>query len=59
MLVAVGLGHAPEAHDHVAGARRVGELKVDVLVALGQNDEPLICSILRMRSWAWAALVGL
>ena len=41
VLVAVGLGHALEAHDHVAGARRVGELKVDVLVALGQDDELL------------------
>ena len=39
MLVAVGLGYALEAYDHVAGARRVGELKVDVLVALGQDDE--------------------
>ena len=39
VLVAVGLGYALEAHDHVAGARRVGELKVDVLVALGQDDE--------------------
>ena len=35
VLVAVGLGHTLEPHDHVAGARRVGELKVDVLVALG------------------------
>ena len=35
VLVAVGLGDALQAHDHVAGARRVGELKVDVLVALG------------------------
>ena len=41
VLVAVGLGYALEAHDHVAGARRVGELKVDVLVALGQDDELL------------------
>ena len=35
VLVAVGLGYALETHDHVAGARRVGELKVDVLVAFG------------------------
>ena len=35
VLVAVGLGDALQAHDHVAGARRVGELKVDVLVGLG------------------------
>ena len=35
VLVAGGLGDALQAHDHVAGARRVGELKVDVLVALG------------------------
>ena len=41
VLVAVGLGYALEAHDHVAGARRVGELKVDVLVAFGQDDELL------------------
>ena len=41
VLVAVGLGYTLEAHDHVAGARRVGELKVDVLVALGQDDELL------------------
>ena len=41
VLVAVGLGHALEPYDHVAGARRVGELKVDVLVALGQDDELL------------------
>ena len=41
VLVAVGLGYALQAHDHVAGARRVGELKVDVLVALGQDDELL------------------
>ena len=41
VLVAVGLGDALQAHDHVAGARRVGELKVDVLVALGQDDELL------------------
>ena len=41
MLVAVGLGDALEPHDHVAGARWVGELKVDVLVALGQDDKLL------------------
>ena len=41
VLVAVGLGDALEPHDHVAGARRIGELKVDVLVALGQDDELL------------------
>ena len=41
VLVAVGLGYALQAHDHVAGARWVGELKVDVLVALGQDDELL------------------
>ena len=41
VLVAVGLGYALQAHDHVAGARRVGELKVDVFVALGQDDELL------------------
>ena len=41
VLVAVGLGHALQADDHVAGARRIGELKVDVLVALGQDDELL------------------
>ena len=41
VLFAVGLGDALEPHDHVAGARRVGELKVDVLVALGQDDELL------------------
>ena len=41
VLVAVGLGYALQAHDHVAGARRIGELKVDVLVALGQDDELL------------------
>ena len=41
MLFAVGLGDALEPHDHVAGARRVGELKVDVLVALGQDDKLL------------------
>ena len=41
VLVAVGLGHALQAHDHVARARRVGELKVDVLMALGQDDELL------------------
>ena len=41
VLVAVGLGHALQAHDHVARARRVGELKVDVLVAFGQDDELL------------------
>ena len=41
VLVAVGLGYAFQAHDHVAGARRIGELKVDVLVALGQDDELL------------------
>ena len=41
VLVAVGLGYALEAHDHVARARRVGELKVDVLVTLGQDDELL------------------
>ena len=41
VLVAVGLGHALQADDHVAGARRVRELKVDVLVALGQDDELL------------------
>ena len=39
VLVAVRLGNALQAHDHIAGARRVGELKVDVLVALGQDDE--------------------
>ena len=39
VLVAVGLGYTFEAHDHVAGARRIGELKVDVLVTLGQDDE--------------------
>ena len=39
VLVAVGLGYTLEAHDHVAGARRVGELKVDVLVTFGQDDE--------------------
>ncbi|CDA37055.1 putative ATP-binding component of ABC transporter [Collinsella sp. CAG:166] len=42
VLVAVGLGYALEAYDHVAGARRVGELKVDMLVALGQDDELLL-----------------
>ena len=41
VLVAVGLGDALEPHDHIAGARRIGELKVDVLVALGQDDELL------------------
>ena len=41
VLVAVGLGDSLQAHDHIAGARRVGELKVDVLVALGQDDELL------------------
>ena len=41
VLVAVGLGYALQAHDHVARARRVGELKVDVLVTLGQDDELL------------------
>ena len=41
VLFAVGLGDALQAHDHVARARRVGELKVDVLVALGQDDELL------------------
>ena len=41
VLVAVGLGYALEAHDHVAGTRRVGELKVDVLVAFGQDDKLL------------------
>ena len=41
VLFAVGLGDALEPHDHVAGARRVGELKVDVLVALGQDDKLL------------------
>ena len=41
VLVAVGLRHALQAHNHVAGARRIGELKVDVLVALGQDDELL------------------
>ena len=41
VLFAVGLGYTLEAHDHVAGARRIGELKVDVLVALGQDDELL------------------
>ena len=35
VLVAVRLGDALQAYDHIAGARRVGELKVDVLVALG------------------------
>ena len=39
VLVAVRLGHALQTHDHVARARRIGELKVDVLVALGQDDE--------------------
>ena len=41
VLVAVGLGDALQAHDHIAGARWVRELKVDVLVALGQDDELL------------------
>ena len=41
VLVAVGLGDALQAHDHIAGARRIGELKVDVLVTLGQDDELL------------------
>ena len=41
VLFAVGLGDALQANDHVARARRVGELKVDVLVALGQDDELL------------------
>ena len=41
VLFAVGLGDALQAHDHVARARRVGELKVDVLVALGQDNELL------------------
>ena len=41
VLVAVGLGHALQAHDHIAGAWRIGELKVDVLVAFGQDDELL------------------
>ena len=41
VLVAVGLGHALQVHDHVARARRVGELKVDVLVALGEDDKLL------------------
>ena len=41
VLVAVGFGYALQAHDHVARARRVGELKVDVLVALGQDDKLL------------------
>ena len=41
VLVAVGLGHALQTHDHVAGAWRIGELKVNVLVALGQDDELL------------------
>ena len=41
VLVAVGLGYALEAHDHVAGAWRIGELKIDVLVALGEDDKLL------------------
>ena len=41
VLVAVRLGHALQTHDHVARARRVRELKVYVLVALGQDDELL------------------
>ena len=41
VFVAVGLGDALQAHDHIAGARWVRELKVDVLVALGQDDELL------------------
>ena len=41
VLVAVGLGHTLQAHDHIARARRIGELKVNVLVALGQDDELL------------------
>ena len=41
VLVAVGLGDALQAHYHVAGAWRIGELKVDVLVALGQDDKLL------------------
>ena len=41
VLDAVRLGHALQAHDHVTRARRVGELKVDVLVALGEDDKLL------------------
>ncbi len=39
VFVAVGLGDVLERDDHVAGSRRIGEVEVDVLVALGQDDE--------------------
>ncbi len=38
-LTAVALGKILEFDDHIARARRVGELEIDVLVALGQDHE--------------------
>ena len=59
-LVAVALGEVLKLDNHIAGARRIGELEVHVLVASGRmTSSLLICSMRRMRSCACAALVGL
>ena len=39
VLVAIGLRYVLERDHHIARARRVGEVEVDVLVPLGKDDE--------------------